>query len=85
MTEGVPLLRTLLAEDEELAAVAEETEGDLRSRSASATGSPTGSPPALPRPAPRVMQLCVHVRPSKSINCTIPLWDHRLLDYGKAV
>lgn len=46
VTAGVPLLASLLVEDEELAAVVEETEGDLRSRSrtASAAGSPPGSP-----------------------------------------
>ena len=45
VTAGVPLLRTLLDEDEELAAVAEETEGDLRSRTTSAAGSPLGGGP----------------------------------------
>ena len=49
MTAGVPLLASLLMEDEELAAVAEETEGDLRSRSR--TASAASSPPGPPRPA----------------------------------
>lgn len=46
VTEGIPALSTMLAEDEALEAVAEETEGDLLSRSQS-FASPQGAPSQL--------------------------------------
>lgn len=49
VTAGIPALSTMLAEDEALEAVVEETEGDLLSRSRSAA-SPQGRPSQLVLP-----------------------------------